>query len=302
MNDFRAWFQDGYTFRHLIATMQKETQEVTMLVDPTGIIISFVNHGETGMYHITIRGDDLREYEYEATDKNGDLLPHLLLGFSTKTMNEATKTINRKDGIILRLPKSHNQLLLNVKNSSGSDEKGAAKMIDLTPSPDETEYIPAEFGDIPATVKISSKEFSGICNNIISMKCECMEITGYPKGALFQGIKPGGRTVTIFPLGVCPMAVGQEDSDLEDYIKNLEVVRTEPVNPQEDDYRVVVTSDSSQRFIVPISTVRALSKINNLAPPNNILKLYFGDLLPMKLESPVGGYGKLVLVLRGKKK
>ena len=49
---------------------------------------------------------------------------------------------------------------------------------------------------------------------------------------------------------------------------------------------------------VPITTVKALSKIHNISPSGTQLRFYFAEGKPTKVESPIGTYGIYTICLR----
>lgn len=60
----------------------------------------------------------------------------------------------------------------------------------------------------------------------------------------------------------------------------------------------IMKSEDLMTVKVPISTVKALSKIHNISPAGTLLRFYFAESKPTKLESPIGTYGVYTICLR----
>lgn len=118
---FVASFAEGYSFRNVIGTTQNETPDVTMVLTPLSIKITFMNTGRYALHQIEINTEELRYYSYNFVDDNGEPLSMYHISFNTEEMFKATKSIGRRDGIQIYLLKSDNQLSIQPLKSGVKD-------------------------------------------------------------------------------------------------------------------------------------------------------------------------------------
>ena len=139
-------------------------------------------------------------------------------------------------------------------------------------------------------------DFCRMCAAMNSIQCSYVVIRGRPRGAIFEGIIDGSLIGRRDEFGICKKTAGSNIPDLGPLMEDLSMDKIKvpakipeivPLNDAEED------EENDIQIRVKISTIKALSKINNLSTAAGIVKLYLERDLPAKLICNIGTYGKL---------
>jgi hypothetical protein len=153
-------------------------------------------------------------------------------------------------------------------------------------------------------VRVQAKDFADICSQANTVKCTNLEIVGHPSGVSFKGILANQTMASInrfMSQTEVPKAQGStlasNIDEIDNLINNLRVSDA-PVAVSSGLSLNIVKSEDMMTVRVPIATVKALSKIHNISPAGTLLRFYFAEGKPTKVESPVGTYGLYTICLR----
>lgn len=253
---------DGYSFRHAMASIYKEINTANIVISEKGFYIRLVNQKKQALYEINVASKELAEYIYNKRDENGNKVKSFEIAFDTKRMYEATKTITKKDGITISIQKGQKIIVITstIPKTKGSNVTNS-NYLDIIPcQSDEIVDLPEYTNDVPF-VKMPSSQFATICSRISSMKCNTVVITCYPQGITFEGRRNDG-------------SLALKDSSGK------------------------IDGEVTLRITIPSNITKSLSKINNFAPPTTQLKFFTEGDNPLKILSPIGGYGFILILLK----
>lgn len=281
---FYVSFPEAYSLRHLLATIRQEAQEGNLIFEPKRISYTQLNQAGSVLAQFELRPADLEEYNYAAYDADGKLLPMLAVGFKTAEMMKATKSIKKRDGVCIYMYPGKS--VISVQPIPASTKDSGQSDIHYVPVIDveHVEHIIPTYSqpDDTPTVKVLAPNFSNACTSMTSIKCTHVTAQGHPSGIRFFGFRPGkvlGRMITFG-------GVETTDASLDGQLAALNIG-----DGQHPEVRI------------PISTIKALSKINNLSSPGTIIKLTIEPStdqkpLPLKIISPIGNYGTFSIYIR----
>lgn len=283
---------DGYSFRNLIAIVKNETDQATMILSEKKIEISFLNYAKCAVHNIELDPSSFSYYQFNVRDQDGNLVDEYPIGFDSNEMYNTTKGIGRRDGIRLYWLPGDNKI--NVQPmKSGNKDPGKACSLFVTISTEECqkfgvpEYLP------DPNVRIQAKDFAEICSQASTLRCTFVEVVGKQSGAVFRSIRSDNSiacTTQFTPRSVLQKSSESHPSDIDDLINGLNMRQQK--NQKASDTEDLIT------IKVPISTIKALSKIHNISPSGTLLKFYFMADKPTKIESQIGTYGIYTICLR----
>lgn len=297
---------DGYSFRNTVGIIKTETDNATMVLSPKTIEISFMNTSKCAIHKITLNTPEFRMYHYNIRDSNGELFKEYPIAFETNEMFNTTKGIGRKDGIRLYWLAGDNKINVQPIKMSTKDPGRAGALFVKILSMEHMRYDPPNAYTTEPNVRVQAKDFADICSQVNTLKCNSLDIVGQRHGVTFKGMLPNNTMASINRF------VSQTDvmtntssqpatniEDIEDLINNIK-----KANSQSGSSGLslnVVKSEDLTTVKVPISTVKALSKIHNISPPGALLRFHFAECQPTKIESPIGIYGLYTICLRNKR-
>lgn len=298
---FMFQIMDGYSFRNTMGIIKSEIEEATMIVSAQSVEISFLNSSRCGVHNITLHPQEFTIYRYNIRDEEGNLLPEYPIGFKTSEMFNTTKGIGKRDGIRLYWLLGDNKINVQpIKTSTKDPGRAAALFVKILPL-EHKRY--GTFTDkTEPNVKVQAKDFADLCSQAGTSKCSCLQIIGYPNGVEFKGILPNqaeafisrfiSQTQIINPKAPEKLAnIDEIDSILKNFtfLENQSGPKLSLNIVQNEDFMAVK---------VPIATTKALSKIHNISSTGTMLKFFFVEGKPTRLESPIGTYGTYVISLR----
>lgn len=305
--EFLIQINDGYSFRNTIAIIKSEIDVVTMILTKDHASISFVNKSGCAMHHVLIQGKEI-VYNYDVRDENGNLKLEHPVPFETNELANTTKGIGRKDGVRLYAFKGDNKFNVQPMRVSAKEPGRSSALFVNILNVEYVKYDPSGLYDKSPHVRLQAKEFADICCTAVTTKCSCLDIVGSSKGVTFQGIQPNNNAVSYnhylsqsYKPEPAPVYAEQ---DWDSIIKTSEYAAStsaETASTSATVSSVTLRIVSGQTLIpirVPIATVRSLSKIHNISPSNTLLKFFFLEGNPMKIESPIWTYGTYTICLK----
>ena len=284
-----AHFPDGYSFRNVLGFFRQTCTRANFIFTPDGITIKEADATDTILAHAEIYADDLTEYQYNAYDENGDLIPAIACGFMTLEMQKSTKMVGKKDAIKLYTKKEENpNIYIQVMHAGSKSDSNLGLRIVPTLEVDVMEYKDIEYKKKSPNARAASTEFAKICADFSSLKCTYTDVIGFTDGIMFQGIESG--TV----------------KSVETYGKVTDI---SPILSSSSRYSITSGTLGSKprlnvsmpgeicRIRINSKTIRAMTKFNNLSP-TGVIKFFLEQGNPFMIVSPIGCYGKLTLYIK----
>lgn len=284
-----AHFTDGYSFRNVLGFFRQTCTRANIVFTPKEIIIKEVDASDTILADCIIEADDLSEYKYNAKDENGETLDAVACGFMTLDMQKATKMVGKKDAIRLYTrEEKHAKLYIQVVHaSSKSDNNVGLRIVPLIDVPFEP-FDDIRYKRSSPNARAASTEFAKICADFSSQKCTLTTAIGYPEGIVFKGFE-SDIMKCLESYGTVPKMDKLISTD--QYGLFPQVVDTP--KPKLD----ITDPDEVYRVEISAKIIRAMTKFNNLSP-TGVIKFFVEKEMPLKIVSPIGCYGKLVLYIK----
>jgi hypothetical protein len=301
---FFIHIMDGYSFRNMIAVIKSETDYATMVLSKQLIEFSFMNSNKSAIHKIALYPRDFVTYTYNVCDDEGVLVPECPIAFETSQMFNTTKNIGRKDSIRLYWLPEDNQIYVQPLKTAVKDPGRAGALFVKIMSMEHVRYDIGAWGE-EANVKIQAKDFAEICTQANTMKCTWLELIGQDAGVVIKGILPNQTMAFVnrFASQTHPTQSSSAPSsnlpEIDDILRNLKNSNPAPGGNSGGLSLKIVSNNDARTIRVPISTVKALSKIHNIGPPNSLIHFYFsgGRVSNTKLECHIGNYGKYTICL-----
>lgn len=299
---FLMHVMDGYSFRNTIGIIKSETEHATMVVSEKSIEISFLNTSRCAVHKIVLYPQEFIMYRYNIRGEDGNLLPEYPLAFETNEMFNTTKGIGRRDGIRLYWLAGDNKINVQpIKMSTKDPGRAGALFVKILPI-EHIRYDPGPYNPEP-NIRVLSKDFADLCSQGNSSKCTSLEIIGHASAVTFKGIFANqsmafiNRFVSQTEVTKSAEAASNID-EIDNLIDNLRVSGTHTPSPTTGLSLNIVNSEDLMTIKVPIATIKSLSKIHNISPSGTLLRFYFSEGKPTKIESPIGTYGCYTICLR----
>jgi hypothetical protein len=281
---FLALVSDGYTLRNCMSIIQSEVTQATLYLTPDQMVMSCTNKQNYAIHHVAIDTRELQSYVYTFEDENGVLLPSASVSFNTEEMFKAMKGIGKRDPIrIYWLEGDPRMSIEPIKNASKSTGQGAAVFVSVV-NGEMVRYEMPDFKDQEPNVRVNAKVFSDMCMLAGTTKCTHVEMICKKSSISFQGVSSDGNIGFVEPISAgCSRVIGRAAFD---------AFRGNPDQSQSSD------EEEPIKFKIPISTIKAVSKIHNISPPGTMLRVFYQRDVPLSVVSPIGIYGTYTLGLK----
>lgn len=270
---FLMYFSEGYSFRH-IWTILGQIEVVTMVVSPETIKISYSDDNACWNHLIVIDTDELSDYYYNIYDSDGNLVPDYPVTFNFQDMVQSTKTVGRKDSLKVSLmPGEHRLNLQPIKDNKELNRTGAL-FVNLLLDVEHYFYSSSRVLPPKPTIRIQSRTFTNICNEITNMKCSSMEMIESDDGVVIKGILPNGKNCAFQKFRKRLVQRKREEKKL-----NLNIDYDVLDNYQTDSLDVGLDLEivDTNKISLSKQVVQSLSKLNNLSSGSCNLRIYFFD-------------------------
>jgi hypothetical protein len=290
-------FSDGYSLRNMIEYLKSTNTHGNFYFTPEKILYSRSDANNTVLNDITILGCNLTYYIYNSTE------PHIPVGVTISNLRKITKSIGKKDSVRLFMRQGDPTLYIQIL-SVNAKALSRSNVNMITPQPIEQEIYDVDGytrSEETPNCTIPVMDFCRMCAAMNSIQCSYVIIRGRPRGAIFEGIMDGRTIGRRDEFGICKKTAGSAIPDLTPLMEDLsmdkikvpnKIPKIVPLNDVEED------DEDEVQIRVKISTIKALSKINNLSTAAGIVRLYLERDLPAKLICNIGSYGKLIIYLR----
>lgn len=298
---FLMHITDGYSFRNTIGIIKSETEYATMIISQTSIEISFLNSSKCAVHKIVLRPQEFALFLYNIRDTDGNLMKEYPIAFETNEMFNNTKSIGRRDGIRLYWMAGDTKINVQpIKMSTKDPGRAGASFVKIH----NQEYVRYDTGTHNAdpNVRVPAKDFADLCSQANTLKCSSLDVVGQSNSVAFKAILANNTIASINRFGLqnetpkTNRPVANMD-EIDNLLGNLRVTDTAAA-PTTGLSLNIIKSEDFMTVRVPISTVKALSKIHNISANGTLLRFYFGEGKPTKIESPIGTYGSYTICLR----
>lgn len=291
----------GYAFRNILGIIKTETYNATMILSPKAIEISFINNTKCASHKIILNTSEFTMYRYNFRDSEGNLLPEYPISFETNELFNTTKAIGRRDAIRLYWVAGESRLSVQpIKNTTKDPGKASALFVNIRNNECVKITNAGDYNSEP-NVRVPAKDFADVCAQANTSKCSGLEIVGSPNSVTFNGILSNNNVALASRFSsqndVC-QTVGSNLNDIDMMINNLHADELSASAHPNGLTLNVVKKEDLMTVRVPISTIKSLSKIHNISPPGTMLKFYFKENKPTKIESPIDAYGLYTICLR----
>ena len=299
---FLVHIMDGYSFRNTIGIIKSETDYATMVLSPRAIEISFINTSKCAIHKIVLNTAELTMYRYNMRDEEGNLLPEYPIAFETNEMFNTTKGIGRRDGIRLYWLAGDNKINVQpIKTSTKDPGRAGALFVNIL-NMEYTRYDVSGSYNSEPNVRVQAKDFADLCSQANTLKCSVLEVVGQNSAVTFKAMLPNNTMASInrfvsqteVPRG---LTTPTNIDEIYNLLGNLRVGESTSAASSGLSLNIMKSEDL-MTVKVPIGTVKALSKIHNISPAGTLLRFYFAEAKPTKLESPIGTYGVYIICLR----
>lgn len=297
---------DGYAFRNTMTIIRNETDYATMILSPTRIEISFTNRGNYAIHRVKIKTSELTAYHYNIRDESGELLPEFPIAFASDEMLNTTKPVGRRDGLLMYWVPGTNRISVQANKSKDTGRAGAAFVTIL--NQEHTRHQPPEVYAKEPNVRVEAKAFGDWCATAGSLKCSHLDIVGHPTSVVLKSMMSNGQLAAItnfkragdsmVPVPTTP-AIANNLREITDRMEMMRVADVPQAGPRLS--LNVMKKEDLTTIRVPITTVKALSKIHNISPQGTLLKFYFAESYPTKIKSAIGTFGTYVVCLRNQR-
>jgi len=301
-----AEFSDAYSLRNLIEYLKSTNVHGDFIFSKDKIIYAMSDADRTILNEIVILGCNLPYYIYNSPSE------YVVVGMTISNLRKITKSIGKKDSV--RLYMLPNDPLLYIQIMSMNTKALSRSNINIIKPQQAKENVEYDTMDLQYTrgednpnCTVPIVDFCRMCTAMNSIQCTHVTIRGLPRGAIFEGIMEGGLTGRIDRFGICEGYTSSKSSntdggslpDLSVLMEDLQVDKIKMPTTGKTPKLVIQSNEAIEnRIRVKISTIKALSKINNLSTAGGIIKLYIEEDMPLKLVVGIGTYGKLTIYLR----
>lgn len=301
-------FSDGYSIRNLIEYLKSTNVHGNFVFTEDGISYSQPDADNTILNEISIPRCNLPMYIYNSTE------PYLAIGVTISNLRKITKSIGKKDTVQMYILPNNPMLCIRII-SVNTKALNRGNMNYLKPQSLDLVFYDLKDAysrsDDNPNCSIPIMDFCRMCAAMYSIQCSYVTVRGFPRGAIFEGMIEGGITGRIDKFGICePLKdkspsqdpISSPDfSSLSSLLDNISLDKIKLPSTNKIPKLVVQSSEEEVRIRISMSTIKALSKINNLSTSSGIVKLYMEPDRPLKLVCNIGMYGKLTIYLRDPK-
>jgi len=278
---FLAEITDGYSLRNTICMIKNEQDEITFITSKDKITITFFNKGQNSLHDIYFNPLDFHDYIYNYTNSD-----EYTITVNTTDLFNATKSVGRKDSLKILFKEGSDKLSIQPIKSSKDNGRSSVSFINII----QKEPIKYDlFNHYPPThpcIKMPNREFSDICTQASTQKCNYLEITTINKTIKFKGILPDGS------FGMASQFVSNNRYDDDKITK---------VNTGKGQLELNIIDSEELSIKIPQNSIKTLSKLHNIAPVGAELKIMSDVGKPLKIESKIGSYGIYNIYMRDHK-
>lgn len=281
--DFILNITDGNAFKNVISIIKAEQTTIDIFIYKDKVRISFLQTSKDDTvnqygHYITLSMDT----NFNPRSNNGQVPDFIVMGFKTKLLYNAIKSITKKDSLIIYRSYYDDDdpviLIKHVKNNSHQQIRSGAVMVRiLIPKLEQ-----ALFDDTIKSynsVKVPAKSFSDVIKIIGDLECENLNIDGYNNGVVFNGITSEHTNAITEPYGF----------DFNPNNRNLNFKSY--INSNEFKVNKIISC------LIPRKKAKALSKFSVIAN-NPLIELDFYFLNEyIAIKGPISNFGEYIIFI-----
>ena len=293
---FLAEFSEGYSFRNLIEFLRGTNMQGNWIFTKNAIRYEQPNADGTILNSVEIETRKLTRYEFNSS--NGEIV----VGTMISEIRGVARSIGKKDGVRIYKAPNDNTIFFQITNqntNADSMENVSPVLLRVIERP-KIEYPRYTRGEEDPNCTVQALSFGKICNAIGIVGCVSVYFYGYERGFMLKGIKENGTVGRIDSFGDCQNQEASAPTSapaLPSFISSLPTQETHVVKPTNAPQLRLIVKQDENMVKVRIKTIKALAKLNNLAP-GGVIMMYMEAGLPLKLICQVGAYGTLRIILR----
>jgi hypothetical protein len=290
---FFATFMDGSTLRYLIEYLRLTATDGTFIFGKDYITYQKDDDERTIFNDVRLKTYELTDYEFSSTH------PEIPITLNLSELRNKTRTVGKKEQMdIYRRPEEPGNFYIQVR----AQEKSGGGEPTLYCMQMRNENINLEIYQLPEYARgkknpnctVHQTDFTRICKSLVASKCSYAEFIGYDKGIVIKGMSSDGKIVLVKQYGKCRHSTASKTSTTESIVpSDKNRVKPKVAAPKLN----VRDADEIEHFKIDISTIKTLAKVNGFCN-NGTIKFYIEKDLPMKLAVPIGGFGKMSILVR----
>ena len=290
---FFATFIDGCSFRYLIEYLRLISLEGTFIFHKNYITYAEGDDDHTILNIVKIKTYELTDYEFSSFNDK------IIANINLSDLRNKTRTVGKKEQLdIYRRAEEPSNLYIQVRSQEKSSGDNPVFYCMSMKSDKLVEYDLPEYnrGKRNPNCTIYQSDFSKVCKALVANKCSYVEFLGYDKGIVIKGYSVEGKIAMVKEYGKRNQHNSESKSSAAKSI--LDIQGKTLIKPNKKAPKLSIRdADEIDRFRVPISKIKALTKLNGFSP-NGTIKIYIERGLPMKFDCNIGTFGKLSILIR----
>jgi len=290
---FFATFIDGCSFRYLIEYLRLISLEGTFVFHKNYITYSQGDDDDTILNIVKIKTYELTDYEFSSFNDK------IIANINLSELRNKTRTVGKKEQLdIYRRSEEPSNLYIQVRSQEKSSGDNPVFYCMGMKFDKLVNYNLPEYnrGKRDPNCTIYQSDFSKVCKSFVANKCRFVEFLGYEKGIVMKGYSVEGKIAMVKEYGKRNHNNVESKSSTAKSVLNIQGKTF--IKPNKKAPKLSIRDvDEIDRFRVPISKIKALSKINGFSP-NGTIKIYIERGLPMKFDCNIGTFGKLSILIR----
>lgn len=252
---FKTTILNGYYLRNTLNVIKNEVDKLTFCISANEITLSFSNN--ISNHKIQLYAEPLLSYVYRIPDHSGEVPECYYITVHTQELVDRTKSIGKKDKVILSIDANMKQLCvqpIKSENDARSFTAGLVQILNAEPTSSNIDDTPY---DDARKIKIVAKDLADVCSRLTAQK------------AKYLGIILEGNVLNLQCIDAQKTAV---------YI-NTTLCDTD------------ASEDDKYAYFIPTEKAKSLSKIHNTSQHPSVISLYFLEDYPLKIVSKIGDFG-----------
>lgn len=287
---FFATFMDGSTLRYLIEYLRLTTTEGTFIFSKDYITYQKGDEDHTIFNDVRLKTYELTDFEFSSVNTEVPVTLNLA------ELRNKTRTVGKKEQMdIYRRAEEPGNFYIQVRAQEKTGSEPTLYCMQM-----KTENINIDIYKLPEYARgkknpnctVHQTDFTRICKSLVASKCSYAEFIGYDKGIVIKGMSSDNKIVLVKQYGKCRQNTATKTSTTESIMPSSDKNRKAPAVKLN-----VRDSDELEHFKIDISTIKTLAKVNGFCN-NGTIKFYIERELPMKLCVPIGGFGKMSILVR----
>lgn len=268
---FNFKIENGYIFRNMFEYLKLTNTKGIFIFSKNKIIYEQQDIGVKILNKIELDTSQLSYYHYEYKENS------FTIGFNINDIRCITKLVNKNDSLLIYKNKYENvihiDIIYNLTNKTSENKVIIRELESIIVNPPEYKR------NVPNVV-VKALEFTKMCTNISSMKCDNIKFEIYD-----TGIK---CVATTFNISYHTLTLG-------------EIYITETIETTVNGKKVVITRRKNQNLIeciyVKLKMIKCLSKLSNLSNKGNI-EILIEPGLPLKFKTNIGNFGFIEVYIK----